>query len=73
VLVKSPKNHNQKNSKVEAFIPKDGGSRYVNAEDHVLLSHRTLHDFHRVKYQVVKTQNVSIDSLVSGKKQRPIA
>ena len=48
---------------VEAYIPHDGGSKFIQVEDPVLLMPCNRADIPQVKYQVVKVRGVSLVSL----------
>ena len=68
-----------KNGKqVTAFIPGDGGLKYIDEHDQVTVEGiggamgGAMGDIPGVRYQVRKVNGVSLESLIYGKKEKPI-
>lgn len=68
-----------KNGKqITAFIPGDGGLKYIDEHDQVLIEGiggamgGAMGDLPGVRWQVCKVNGVSLESLIYGKKEKPI-
>ena len=62
--------------KVTAFVPKDGCLNFIEENDEVMVagfgrSGHAVGDIPGVRFKVVKVANVALNSLYSGKKERP--
>ena len=69
----------KKNGKgVTAFLPGDGALNFIDEHDQVLVEGiggakgRSIGDLPGVRWRVVKVNGVSLDALISGKKEKPI-
>jgi small subunit ribosomal protein S12 len=68
-----------KNGKqITAFIPGDGGLKYIDEHDQVLVEGiggamgGAMGDLPGVRWKVVKVNGVALESLIYGKKEKPI-
>ena len=68
-----------KNGKqITAFIPGDGGLKYIDEHDTVLVEGiggamgGAMGDLPGVRWKVVKVNGVALDSLIYGRKEKPI-
>ncbi|MFX1488723.1 MAG: 30S ribosomal protein S12 [Promethearchaeota archaeon] len=69
----------KKNGKgVTAFLPGDGALNFIEEHDRVIIEGiggakgRSVGDLPGVRYKVVKVNGVSLDALLSGKKEKPL-
>jgi small subunit ribosomal protein S12 len=69
----------KKNGKgVTAFLPGDGALNFIEEHDRVTIEGiggakgRSVGDLPGVRYKVVKVNGVSLDALLSGKKEKPL-
>ena len=69
----------KKNGKgVTAFLPGDGALNFIEEHDRVIIEGiggakgRSIGDLPGVRYKVVKVNGVSLEALISGKKEKPI-
>ncbi|MBS7629167.1 30S ribosomal protein S12, partial [Candidatus Bathyarchaeota archaeon] len=67
-----------KNGKViTAFTPGDGALNFIDEHDEVTVcgiggaEGKSMGDIPGIRYQVFKVNNVSLDALLSGKKEKP--
>ena len=68
-----------KNGKqITAFIPGDGGLKYIDEHDQVIIEGiggamgGAMGDLPGVRWKVIKVNGVSLDSLIYGRKEKPI-
>jgi small subunit ribosomal protein S12 len=68
-----------KNGKqVTAFIPGDGGLKFIDEHDQVMIEGiggamgGAMGDLPGVRFKVIKVNGVSLDSLIYGKREKPI-
>jgi small subunit ribosomal protein S12 len=68
-----------KNGKqVSAFTPGDGAINFIDEHDEVVVEKiggrmgRSMGDIPGVRYKVIKVNNVSLEELVRGKKEKPL-
>ena len=63
---------------VTAFVPQDGGLNFIEERDEVLIDGiggsrgRSMGDLPGVRYKVIAVNNVSLDALIKGKKQKAV-
>jgi small subunit ribosomal protein S12 len=69
----------KKNGKsVTAFLPGDGALNFIEEHDRVIVEGiggakgRSIGDLPGVRYRVVKVNGVSLEALISGKKEKPL-
>jgi small subunit ribosomal protein S12 len=69
----------KKNGKgVTAFLPGDGALNFIEEHDRVIVEGiggakgRSIGDLPGVRYKVVKVNGVSLDALLTGKKEKPL-
>jgi small subunit ribosomal protein S12 len=69
----------KKNGKsVTAFLPGDGALNFIEEHDRVIVEGiggakgRAIGDLPGVRYKVVMVNGVSLDALLSGKKEKPL-
>lgn len=69
----------KKNGKgVTAFLPGDGALNFIDEHDRVTIEGiggakgRSIGDLPGVRYRVVKVNGVSLDALLSGRKEKPL-
>lgn len=68
-----------KNGKqITAFLPGDGALNYIDEHDELLIEGiggskgRARGDLPGVKWKVIKVNNVALESLIKGRKEKPI-
>ncbi|MCI4438705.1 30S ribosomal protein S12 [archaeon] len=65
------------NKEVTAFVPKDGALNFIDERDEVLIAGiggsggRSMGDLPGVRYKVIAVNGISLDALLTGKKQKP--
>lgn len=65
------------NREVTAFVPKDGALNFIEERDEVLIAGiggsegRSMGDLPGVRYKVIAVNGISLDALLTGKKQKP--
>ncbi|HID42619.1 MAG TPA: 30S ribosomal protein S12 [Archaeoglobaceae archaeon] len=63
---------------VSAFTPGDGAINFIDEHDEVVIEKiggrmgRSMGDIPGVRYKVIKVNNVSLEELVKGKKEKPL-
>ena len=64
------------NKEITAFVPEDGGLNFIDERDEVLLAGiggsggRSMGDLPGVRYKVVAVNDISLEALLKGKKQK---
>jgi len=64
------------NKEITAFVPEDGALNFIDERDEVLLAGiggsggRSMGDLPGVRYKVVAVNDISLDALLKGKKQK---
>jgi len=63
---------------ISAFTPGDGAINFIDEHDEVVIEKiggrmgRSMGDIPGVRYKVIKVNNVSLEELVKGKKEKPL-
>lgn len=64
------------NKEITAFVPEDGALNFIDERDEVLVAGiggsggRSMGDLPGVRYKVIAVNGISLDALLSGKKQK---